>query len=45
MSQHGKLLLKILWGTSDKNICFEELVNLLKKLGFQVRVKGSHHIF
>ncbi len=45
MSQHEKVLLKILRGTADKNVGFDELVNLLGQLGFQVRVKGSHHIF
>jgi predicted RNA binding protein YcfA (HicA-like mRNA interferase family) len=44
MSKHEKLLIKILRGTSDKNIDFEELRNLLLKLGFEERIKGSHHI-
>jgi hypothetical protein len=45
MSKHGKLLEKILLGTSDANIPFDGLCNLLKRLGFHYRVKGSHHIF
>ncbi len=45
MVRHEKLLLKILSGTSDANIKFEDLCNLLKKLGFEMRVRGSHHIF
>jgi len=45
MSKHEKLLQKILLGTSDKNIDFTSLCNLFKTLGFQKRVKGSHHIF
>jgi DNA-binding transcriptional regulator PaaX len=45
MGQHKKLLLKILSGTSDANISFEDLCNLLKDFGFEVRVRGSHHIF
>ena len=44
MSKHVKLLIKILRGTSDKNIDFEELRNLLIRLGFEERIKGSHHI-
>jgi predicted RNA binding protein YcfA (HicA-like mRNA interferase family) len=44
MSKHEKLLIKILRGTSDKNIDFEELRNLLIRLGFDERIKGSHHI-
>ncbi len=45
MSKHEKLLLKILQGGSDANISFIDLCNLLKKLGFEERVRGSHHIF
>jgi hypothetical protein len=45
MSKHDKLLVKILSGTSDANIPFEELCLLLKQLGFEMRVRGSHHIF
>jgi predicted RNA binding protein YcfA (HicA-like mRNA interferase family) len=45
MSKYEKLLLQILSGTSDANIKFEDLCNLLKKLGFEMRVRGSHHIF
>ncbi len=40
-----KLLLKILSGKSDANIKFDELMGLLKNLGFEMRIKGSHHIF
>lgn len=36
---------KILSGTSDRNIDFQELCNLLSGLGFDERIKGSHHIF
>ena len=45
MSKFKKLLEKILQGNSDKNINFEEIRNLLIALGFQERIKGSHHIF
>ena len=44
MSKYEKLLVKILSGTSDRNIDFEELRNLLIRLGFEERIKGSHHI-
>ena len=27
------------------NISFEDLCNLMKHLGFESRIKGSHHIF
>jgi len=45
MSKHAKLLDRILLGTADANIPFEGLCHLLQKLGFQMRVRGSHHIF
>ena len=45
MSKHDKLLDKLLRGTSDANIPFEGLCHLLRRLGFALRVKGSHHIF
>lgn len=41
----NKVLEKILGGASDANIRFSELCSLLDKLGFQKRIKGSHHIF
>ncbi len=45
MSRYEKILFKILRGVSDKNISFDELCYLLDHLGFQHRVKGSHHIY
>jgi predicted RNA binding protein YcfA (HicA-like mRNA interferase family) len=45
LSSIKKLLLKILTAENDKNIDFEQLRNLLKRLGFEERIKGSHHIF
>ncbi len=40
-----KVLDAILRGTSDANILFAGVRNLLLRLGFQERIKGSHHIF
>jgi hypothetical protein len=45
MTKLEKILNKILRGTSDANIEFNELRNLLNQLGFSERIKGSHHIF
>lgn len=45
MGRHEKLLLLILRGTSDTNIGFDELRMLLQRLGFEERVRGSHHVF
>jgi hypothetical protein len=36
---------RILRGGADANIHFSGIVQLLKRLGFQERIKGSHHIF
>jgi len=45
MSKEAKLLRKILMGKSDANIPFEQLCQLLRKLEFDERIRGSHHIF
>ncbi|HSF74891.1 type II toxin-antitoxin system HicA family toxin [Microcoleus sp. OTE_8_concoct_300] len=45
MSQPDKLLAKILLGNSDANIPFAQLCQLLRRLGFEERIRGSHHIF
>jgi hypothetical protein len=45
MSKFDKLILKLLSGTSDKNFDFTDLLLLLEKFGFTIRIKGSHHIF
>jgi len=44
VTSRGKLFVRVLSGSSDQNIPFEELVTLLRYLGFSVRVAGSHHI-
>jgi predicted RNA binding protein YcfA (HicA-like mRNA interferase family) len=45
MSPTKKLLAKILIGSSDANIPFTQLCQLLINLGFEERIRGSHHIF
>jgi predicted RNA binding protein YcfA (HicA-like mRNA interferase family) len=45
MGTYEKLLLQILQGASDANISFDDLCGLLKKLGFDERIRGSHHMF
>jgi predicted RNA binding protein YcfA (HicA-like mRNA interferase family) len=44
MSEYNKILMRILKGTSDSNIPFSKLCQLLKYFGFKERIKGSHHI-
>ena len=45
MSKYDKLMRKILQGISDANIPFNDLCWLLRSLGFEERIRGSHHIF
>lgn len=45
MSENEKLLFRILRGASDTNIPFAGLCVLLRSLGFEERIRGSHHIF
>ena len=45
MGKYEKVIYKILTGSSDRNIAFDDLCYVLKKLGFVERIRGSHHIF
>jgi virulence-associated protein VapD len=45
MATYDRLLRQILHGTSDANISFDDLRRLLRRLGFEERIRGSHHIF
>ena len=40
-----KTLRHVLSGAADANIRFDDLVSLLHSLGFEMRVRGSHHNF
>ena len=40
-----KILQRVLSGTSDAAIRFDDLCHLLENLGFEQRVRGSHHLF
>ena len=41
----SKTLDRILRGTSDANIRFDDLCRVLKRLRFEERIRGDHHIF
>ena len=41
----AKTLRRLLSGTSDAAIRFDDVCSLLESLGFDKRVKGSHHLF
>ncbi len=45
MGKYDKLLSKIICGTSDANISFSELCQLLNIFYFDERIRGDHHIF
>ncbi len=45
MGRHRKLMERILSGRSDANIPFEQTRNMLIRLGFAERTRGSHHTF
>lgn len=40
-----KTLRRLLSGSADAAIRFDDLCNLLESLGFEKRVSGSHHLF
>jgi hypothetical protein len=40
-----RVLARVLSGAADRNIRFAELRGLLLALGFDERVRGSHHIY
>ncbi|SJM93755.1 conserved hypothetical protein [Crenothrix polyspora] len=45
MGKYDKLITQILSGMSDANIAFDDLRNLLVRLGFDEKIRGSHHIY
>jgi len=45
MSRSQKIYEAVFNKASSKNIRLEELCTLLENLGFNTRVRGSHHIF
>ena len=40
-----KTLRRVPSGTADAGIRFDDLCQLLERLGFEKRVRGSHHLF
>jgi hypothetical protein len=45
MTRAERLLERVLLGTSDADIPFAGIRQLLEALGFQERIRGSHHLF
>jgi hypothetical protein len=42
--RHRQTFWRIKGGRSDANIRFADLLSLLRHLGFELRVRGSHHV-
>jgi len=45
MDKDEELRARVLQGKSDANINFRDLRRLLLGLGFEERIRGSHHLF
>ncbi len=45
MTAVQRVMARVLSGTSDQNLRFEDLRRMLAALRFDERVRGSHHIF
>ena len=45
MSSIRNIFAEILIGRSDQSIRFAELCGVVRALGFDERIRGSHHIF
>jgi hypothetical protein len=45
VGKYQRLLQVILLGRSDANIPFAGLCHLMRRLGFEERIRGDHHIF
>ena len=45
MPRNDKLLDQVLRGGADANVPFSAMCRLLLNLGFDERIRGSHHIF
>ena len=45
MNRYERLLRAILRGRSDANVRFADLRTLMQYLGFEERMRGSHHLY
>ena len=45
MGEYAKLYEHVIVKRSDANVPFIGLCGLLRRLGFEERIKGDHHIF
>jgi hypothetical protein len=45
VAKRDTLLAQVLSGSADAGVDFDGLRGLLRRLGFDERIRGSHHIF
>lgn len=45
MGKHDKVMEKILRGVSDANVAFDDIRSMLLHMGFEERIRGSHHVY
>jgi len=45
VSQFEKILARLMSGTNDSNIMFDDLRGVVARLGFDCRVSGDHFIY
>ena len=45
MTEHEKLIRRIVSADSDEDIWFHGMCSVLRRLGFRERMRGNHHIF
>jgi len=45
VTKHREILDRVLSGRSDAAIDFDDLRSLLRRIGFEERARGSHHVF
>lgn len=45
MTKQEKFLRRLMNGASDTGVPFTDLCHLLSRLGFDLRIRGDHHIF
>ena len=45
MGKHSRIYEHIMMRRSDSNVSFNDLCELLIRLGFHRRVRGDHHVF
>lgn len=45
MGKLEKILWQVLRAGADQNVAFDDLAYLLEGMGFEKRIKGSHHLF